>query len=212
MSNPYAIDYSQYGPGSYGDYGSTPPPGMLDPRTLVSGFGGYSYGEQEGQGPGATGTPNIIKGGFPMAASYLLKGSQGAHDSALKGFESGFRARAEGIASGFGAQQDQLGGEVASQGYNPDLVRRMLAGGRGSSQAAIGSARAEADQGFQMYAAELLHNTGRELATLKREELHQLVQGFIARQARRAGTQAGWTAFAGNVLGAGATVAGGGAT
>ncbi len=214
MTQPYApIDYSQYqknASGKYGAYGSTPPPGMLNPHTMVGGFNGYTFGEQEGVGPGATGTANMTKGSFSKSAGYLLKGSQDAAQSAVRGFESMYRARAQGEAAGFGEQQDRLGGEVAAQGYSPDLVKRMLLGGQGASQARIGQARGEADQGFQMFMAELQRNTGLELSQLSDEERNFIQQAYIAKQARKAGQQAAQIGFAGSALGAVGTAFGGG--
>lgn len=194
--------------GKYGAYGSTPPPGMLDPTTLLQGgFGGFSYGDPEGMGPGAVGTPSILKGAFPRTAGYILQGAEGASREALQGFEAQYRARAQGAAAGFGQQQDRLGGEVASQGYNPDLVRRMLSGGAASTQAQIGGYRAEADQGAHQFLAEMLNNTGISLADLSRDQINVIMQSYLAKQARKAGTQAGWTQLAGSALGAGATLA-----
>ena len=44
--------------GKYGAYGSTPPPGMLDPTTLLQGnLNGqnYTFGDPENLGPGGIG-------------------------------------------------------------------------------------------------------------------------------------------------------------
>lgn len=213
MAQPYIpIDYSQYqrsegDKGKWGAFGTTPPPGMLNPHTLTNGFG-YTFGEQEGQGEGR-GTSNLTRGSFSKAAGYLLQGSQMAAGSALQGFESMYRARAQGEAAAFGEQQDRLGGEVASQGYSPDLVRRMLLGGQAQSQARIGQARGEADQGYQQFLAELQRNTGVELSDLSMEEMNFIQQAYLAKQARKAGEKAGYIGLAGSAMGAAGAAAGG---
>lgn len=174
-------------------------------RYSVGGFGDYSFQDPSYKewGQGATETANVIKRTrmFPRMAEYLLKGSAGAEQSAMQGFESMYRARAQGEAAAFGEQQDRLGGEVASQGYSPELVRRMLTGGQAASQARIGEARGESDQGFNMFLTELRKNTGVELANLTMEQMKMIQQGYLAKQAKRASKSAGMLGLGGSALG-----------
>lgn len=180
---------------NYGPYGSTPPPGMLDSTTLVGGgggaFGGYSYGDPEGMGPGAVGTPSILKGAFPRMAGYLLQGSQGAAGETIKSFEEQYRHKAQGIAAGQNEMQNRLGGEVASQGLSPDIARRMLMGSNASSQAAIGSTYGEAQAGMHGELAQLLKGTGVELAQLTRDQINVIMQAYIAKKSRYKGNGLG---------------------
>lgn len=170
---------------NYGPYGSTPPPGSLDPTTLLQpGFGGFSYGDPEGMGPGAVGTPSILKGQFPQTANYILQGSQGAANEIMRGFHDQYRHKAEGIAAGNSEYQDRLSGETASQGFSPELVRRMLVGSNRNTQAQIGSAFGDSEGAMHEQLAELLKGTGSELAGLKRDQIALIMQAYLAKKAR----------------------------
>lgn len=194
--------------GKFGPYGNWAPPGSIRQETKTGGFG-YEFGDPQEFGADKYGVPKAAMGMFPQAAGYLLQGSERAAASGVRGFEAGYRARAQGVAAGFNEQQNRVGGEVASQGYSPDLVRRMLFGQEAQTQAQIGTARAEADQGQHQFLAELQKNTGVELAGLKRDQINVLIQAYLAKKARTAGTQAGALQLAGSALGAGALAFGG---
>lgn len=191
---------------SYGPYGSTPPPGMLDSSTLVGGggggFGGFQYGDPEGMGPGSVGIPSILKGSFPRTAGYLLQGAQGAQGETIKSFEEQYRHKAQGIAAGQNEYANRLGGETASQGLSPDIARRMIAGSNASSQAAIGSAFGDAQAGLHAELAQLLQGTGVELANLNRDQYNSIMQAYLAKKSRGKGSGLG-TAI-GTAVGGGA--------
>jgi hypothetical protein len=207
-TNPDGSPYS--GKGKYGPYGSTPPPGMVDPTTqLKGGVFGLSFGDPEGIGPGAGGFPNFLKGAFPQTAGYISQGSNMAQQSMLRGFEEMYRHKAQGIAAGQSEMNNRMGGEVASQQMNPDLVRRMLLGGNAQAQAGIGSAYGESKAGYYDALAGLQKNTATEFAQLKQQQIQMLLQAYLAKQARKAGSQAGLTALGGSALGAAGMALGG---
>lgn len=183
--------------------------GGQDPMAAVSGYGGYQFTDPTNGGLGPA------KYQYGQAANYLLQGSQGAQGEIMKGFESLYRHRAEGIA---GAQQEfsnRLGGETAAQGLSPELARRMQFAGQQQAQAQIGSAYGEADAGMHNQLAELMKGTGVELANLKRDQISQILNAYLAKKARKASESGGITSLlsgglglAGSLFGPGGALAG----
>jgi len=173
----------------------------MDPATLVNGMG-YQFGESADLGTRVYGIPEGAKGAFPQAAGYLLQGAQQGQQNLIKSYEAAYRGQAQGFAAGQRETNDRMGGEVAAQGYSPDLVRRMLVGGQQDTQAKIGSAYGQNQAGLHQELATLLQGVGVDLAHLKEDQLNFIMQAYIAKKARKAAESAGWMNFAGSAIGA----------
>jgi len=181
----------------------------MDPATLVNGLG-YQFGESADLGTRVYGIPEAAKGAFPQAAGYLLQGAQQGQQNLIKSYEAAYRGQAQGFAAGQREMNDRMGGEVASQGYSPDLVRRMLYGGQQDTQAKIGAAYGQNQAGLHQELATLLQGVGVDLAHLKEDQLNFIMQAYLAKKARKASEGAGLLNFAGGLAGAGAQAFGGG--
>lgn len=175
---------------------------------LISGYGGYTF--QESNNAPLT-APSANRGQYGRMATTLLQGSQNAAGELVKGFEEQYRARAQGVASGYQEGASRMGGEVASMGTSPELVRRMLLGGQASSQAAIGSAYGDAQAALHQELAGLLKGTSVELTSLTKAQYDSILRAYLAKKARNGANRAGLTGLAGGALGAAATIATGGA-
>lgn len=179
----------------------------------MAGYVGYST--QQGQ-PGSgyeslkflTLAPNSSYGYFqPLAEGYanaarnILEGSQGARAELTKSYEEAYRHAAEGIAGAQHEYGDRLSGEAASQGYSPELIRRMLFGADRSAQAQIGSVYGQTQAGLHSDLAQLFKGTGTELVGLERDQMSQILQAYLAKKAREESRKAGLLGFTGGALG-----------
>lgn len=173
----------------------------LNPATLVSGMG-FQFGEPADLGERVYGIPEGAKGSHTQAASYLLQGAQGAEQNLIKSYEMAYRGQAQGMAAAQREMDDRMGGEVASQGYSPDMVRRMIAPGKAQTQAQIGAAYGQSQAGLYQELAELTKGLGVELADLKGEQLQFIMQAYLAKKARKAAQDSAWMGLAGGVAGA----------
>jgi hypothetical protein len=146
--------------------------------------------------------------GFANAARSILGGSQRAQKSLQSQYAEQYRHAAEGVAAGQSEYRNRMGGEVAAQGYSPDLVRRMLLGSDRQSQAQIGALHGEAQAGYFRDLAQLQKGTATEMAGLQTDELQMVVEAYNAKKGIGAAADAGKTGAIGSGIGAAAGVIG----
>jgi len=182
----------------------------MSPESMVSG-GGVSFGEPADLGVRNYGWPEAAKGSFSSAAGYLLGGAQQGKDNLMRSYEMAYRGQAQGMARAQREMNDRMGGEVASQGYNPDLVRRMTYGQNMDTQAQIGAAYGQNQADMFKDFAEIANNLGVSLADLKLDQFNAIMQAYQAKMGRKSAEKAGWINLAGSAAGAAAGAYGAGA-
>jgi hypothetical protein len=170
---------------------------------LMGGFGGgligALYGKKSQGGVGALSKFAQTQAG--LQRGYVTDATAEAQRSLMEGFRQAYAQRAAGIAGSYGLQSDQLVSEMASQGLDPSIVRRMLASQRGSSLQQLGEAQAEGAAGYYDTLAKLQKGTGGELAAISQAETEQYLAPQIAKISGDAAKSAARRQAAGNILG-----------
>jgi hypothetical protein len=182
--------------------------GMKGPSAggkMVGGLGGGLFGALYGKKPQGDGVGALSKFAQTQAGlqrGYVTDATAEAQRSLMEGFRQAYAQRAAGIAGSYGLQSDQLVSEMASQGLDPSIVRRMLASQRGSSLQQLGEAQAEGAAGYYDTLAKLQKGTGGELAAISQAETEQYLAPQIAKISGDAAKAAGKAQAKGNILGA----------
>jgi hypothetical protein len=136
-----------------------------------------------------------------LQRGYVTDATAEAQRSLMEGFRQAYAQRAAGIAGSYGLQSDQLVSEMASQGLDPSIVRRMLASQRGSSLQQLGEAQAEGAAGYYDTLAKLQKGTGGELAAISQAETEQYLAPQIAKISGDAAKAAGKAQAKGSIIG-----------
>jgi hypothetical protein len=171
---------------------------------LMGGFGGGLIGALYGkksQGGGVGALSKFAQTQAGLQRGYVTDATAEAQRSLMEGFRQAYAQRAAGIAGSYGLQSDQLVSEMASQGLDPSIVRRMLASQRGSSLQQLGEAQAEGAAGYYDTLAKLQKGTGGELAAISQAETEQYLAPQIAKISGDAAKSAARRQAAGNILG-----------
>lgn len=137
-----------------------------------------------------------------LQRDYVTEATQQAEQSLMQGYRQAYAQRAAGIAGSYGLQADQLLSEMASQGLDPSIARRMLAQQRGSSLQQLGEAQGGLASEMFDNLARLQKGTGGELAAISQAETEQYLAPHIAKMSADA------TKAAGRAQGLGAVVGG----
>jgi hypothetical protein len=190
---------------------------LLPQQNAATGpYKGAFAGLTKGAGVGGSLTGGVLGGGgggFVGALSkfaqkqaglqrgYVTDATAEAQRSLMEGFRQAYAQRAAGIAGSYGLQSDQLVSEMASQGLDPSIVRRMLASQRGSSLQQLGEAQAEGAAGYYDTLAKLQKGTGGELAAISQAETEQYLAPQIAKISGDAAKSAAKRQAAGSILG-----------
>jgi len=172
---------------------------------LAGGFGGGLIGALYGNKPQGGGVGALSKFAQTQAGlqrGYVTDATAEAQRSLMEGFRQAYAQRAAGIAGSYGLQSDQLVSEMASQGLDPSIVRRMLASQRGSSLQQLGEAQAEGAAGYYDTLAKLQKGTGGELAAISQAETEQYLAPQIAKISGDAAKAAAKKQASGNIFGA----------
>lgn len=148
-------------------------------------------------------------GGYKSAAATIMQGSQSAQEELIAGYHDLYRQKAEGISAGLNEQSNRLLGSASSQGYSPDMVRKMLAGTYATGAQQLGAVGGETGYGMHSDIATLTKGTATELAGLKESEIHDILNAYLAKKGLKAQQQGMEFGLAGSVLGAAGTALGG---
>lgn len=132
---------------------------------------------------------------------YVTGATGQAQQSLMEGFRQAYAQRAAGIAGSYGLQADQLLSEMASQGLDPGIVRRMLAQQKGSSLQQLGEAQGAGAADYYNTLAQLQKGTGTELAAISQAETEQYLAPQIARLSGEYAVKAGKAQGKGSLLG-----------
>lgn len=136
-----------------------------------------------------------------LQRGYVTEGTRQATESLMQGYRQAYAQRAAGIAGSYGLQADQLLSEMASQGLDPSIARRMLAQQRGSSLQQLGEAQGGLASEMFDNLARLQKGTGGELAAISQAETEQYLAPHIAKMSADATKSAGRSAGMGAALG-----------
>lgn len=206
---------------------NNPPPAQENPKKGLL-YAGLKSGSVLGGGGAKTGGTGGLMGGLfgmgmlkKLAANqgisslskfaqtqaglqrgYVTEGTRQAEQSLMQGYRQAYAQRAAGIAGSYGLQADQLLSEMASQGLDPSIARRMLAQQRGSSLQQLGEAQGGLASEMFDNLARLQKGTGGELAAISQAETEQYLAPNIAKMSADATKAAAKSEAKGNILGA----------
>lgn len=182
---------------SYGDYGA--------PTVDGYGYSGstwmYDTGQSSPAGPQPKSLEDQIGAGFDKAAGIVTGASRGAGDLLTQGYRDLLRTRISGVAGALGTQEQTIGSQVASRGLSSDVGSRMVYQPRAAAQQAIGGAIGDTGSGLAFDQAQLLKGTGGELAGLTTEQLSDLINLRIGKDAAKATKSAGIAGGLGSIAG-----------
>ena len=136
-----------------------------------------------------------------LQRGYVTDSTAQATQSLMQGYRQAYAQRAAGIAGSYGLQSDQLLSEMASQGLDPSIARRMLAGQRGASLQQMGEAQGGLAAEMYDNLARLQKGTGGELAAISQAETEQYLAPHIAKMSADATRSAGKSQAAGSIIG-----------
>jgi len=136
-----------------------------------------------------------------LQRGYVTDATAEATQSLMQGYRQAYAQRAAGIAGSYGLQSDQLLSEMASQGLDPSIARRMLAGQRGASLQQMGEAQGGLASEMYDNLARLQKGTGGELAAISQAETEQYLAPHIAKLSGDAMKAAAKSGAKGSILG-----------
>jgi len=143
-----------------------------------------------------------------LQKGYVTEGTQQATESLMQAYRQAYAQRAAGIAGSYGLQADQLVSEMASQGLDPSILRRMLASQRGSSLQQLGEAQGGLASEMFTNLAQLQKGTAGELAAISQARTEQQMAAELGRMSAQAMKSAGRSQAFGATLGAGLSALG----
>lgn len=136
-----------------------------------------------------------------LQRGYVTDATQQAEQSLMQGYRQAYAQRAAGIAGSYGLQADQLLSEMASQGLDPSIARRMLAQQKGSSLQQLGEAQGGLASEMFDNLARLQKGTGGELAAISQAETEQYLAPHIAQMSGEAMKSAAKSQAKGSIIG-----------
>ena len=139
---------------------------------------------------------------------YVTEGTEQATESLMQGYRQAYAQRAAGIAGSYGLQADQLVSEMASQGLDPSILRRMLASQRGASLQQMGEAQGGLASQLFTDLAQLQKGTAGERAAISQVRTEQQMAAELGRMSAQAMKSAGKSQAFGSVVGGALSAAG----